>query len=46
MGYCGCGNLEELRRYRRFVKITQAGLRESHAHDVAITQESPNYSRP
>lgn len=46
MGYCGCHNLGELRRYRKFVKITQAGLRESHTHDVAITQEAPNYSRP
>jgi len=46
MGYCGCRNLEELRRYRKFVRITSAGLRESHAHDVQITQEAPNYSRP
>ena len=45
MGYCGCADLEALRHYRNFVKITQAGLRESHAHDVAITQEAPNYSR-
>jgi IMP dehydrogenase len=46
MGYCGCRDLDELRKYRRFVRITSAGLRESHAHDVAITQEAPNYSRP
>lgn len=45
MGYTGCKNLEELRAYRKFVKISSAGLRESHAHDVHITQESPNYSR-
>ena len=45
MGYCGCKNIEELKRYRNFVKITAAGLRESHAHDVTITQEAPNYSR-
>jgi IMP dehydrogenase len=45
MGYCGCKNIEELKRYRSFVKITAAGLRESHAHDVTITQEAPNYSR-
>lgn len=45
MGYTGCKNLDELRAYRRFVKISSAGLRESHAHDVHITQESPNYSR-
>jgi IMP dehydrogenase len=44
MGYCGCKNIDELKKYRRFVKITAAGLRESHAHDVTITQESPNYS--
>jgi IMP dehydrogenase len=45
MGYCGCRNIEELKKYRKFVKITVAGLRESHAHDIAITQEAPNYSR-
>ncbi|MDR2312962.1 MAG: IMP dehydrogenase [Spirochaetaceae bacterium] len=45
MGYCGCKNVEELRRYRNFVRITTAGWRESHVHDVTITQESPNYSR-
>jgi IMP dehydrogenase len=45
MGYTGCKNLDELRSYRKFVKISSAGLRESHAHDVHITQESPNYSR-
>lgn len=45
MGYCGCKNIDELRHYRKFVKITSAGLRESHAHDVHITQEAPNYSR-
>jgi IMP dehydrogenase len=45
MGYCGCKNIEELKKYRSFVKITAAGLRESHAHDVTITQEAPNYSR-
>jgi IMP dehydrogenase len=45
MGYCGCKNIEELKSYRNFCKITTAGLRESHAHDVTITQEAPNYSR-
>lgn len=45
MGYCGCKSIEELKQYRNFVKITAAGLRESHAHDVTITQEAPNYSR-
>ncbi|MBN1523686.1 MAG: IMP dehydrogenase [Spirochaetales bacterium] len=44
MGYCGCSNIGELRKYKKFVKITAAGLKESHAHDVYITQEAPNYS--
>jgi IMP dehydrogenase len=44
MGYCGCKNIDELIKYRQFVRITAAGLRESHAHDVTITQEAPNYS--
>ena len=43
MGYLGCHNLKELREKSRFVKITQSGLRESHVHDVIITQEAPNY---
>jgi IMP dehydrogenase len=45
MGYCGCANIEELKKYRKFIKITAAGLRESHPHDITITQEAPNYSR-
>jgi len=45
MGYCGCRTIEELKRYRKFVKMTSAGLRESHIHDITITQEAPNYSR-
>ncbi len=45
MGYCGCKNIAELKAYQHFVKISAAGLRESHAHDVTITQEAPNYSR-
>jgi IMP dehydrogenase len=44
MSYCGCKNIEELRKYGKFVKITPAGFKESHAHDVYITQEAPNYS--
>jgi len=44
MGYCGCKNLNELRRKARFIRITNAGLRESHVHDVIITKEAPNYS--
>jgi IMP dehydrogenase len=43
MGYLGCRNLEELRNKARFVKISAAGLRESHVHDVIITKEAPNY---
>ncbi|MBM3264025.1 MAG: IMP dehydrogenase, partial [candidate division Zixibacteria bacterium] len=43
MGYCGCRNIGELRTQTRFVKMTPAGLRESHAHDIAITKEAPNY---
>ncbi|MBW1989046.1 MAG: IMP dehydrogenase [Deltaproteobacteria bacterium] len=43
MGYLGCRTIEELREKSRFVKITQAGLKESHVHDVIITQEAPNY---
>lgn len=45
MGYCGCRTIEELRRESRFVRITSAGLRESHPHDVVITKEAPNYER-
>jgi len=44
MGYCGCANIEELQQRGRFVRITSAGLRESHVHDVIITKEAPNYS--
>jgi IMP dehydrogenase len=43
MGYCGCGTIEELRERARFVRVTSAGLRESHVHDVIITKEAPNY---
>ena len=43
MGYTGCGTIEELRTRAKFVRITQAGLRESHVHDVQVTQEAPNY---
>lgn len=44
MGYCGAPNLEYLREHAQFVRITAAGLRESHPHDVQITKEAPNYS--
>jgi IMP dehydrogenase len=43
MGYCGAANLKELQENSRFVRITSAGLRESHVHDVIITREAPNY---
>jgi IMP dehydrogenase len=43
MGYCGVANLTELQERARFVRITSAGLRESHVHDVIITREAPNY---
>jgi len=43
MGYVGCRTLDELREKARFVKISAAGLRESHVHDVIITKEAPNY---
>jgi IMP dehydrogenase len=44
MGYVGCGTIELLRTESQFVRITAAGLRESHPHDVTITREAPNYS--
>lgn len=44
MGYLGCRNLKELREKSRFTRVTSAGLRESHVHDVIITKEAPNYS--
>jgi IMP dehydrogenase len=44
MGYVGCATVEELRTETEFVRITSAGLRESHPHDVQITREAPNYS--
>ncbi|MGO9015801.1 MAG: IMP dehydrogenase [Dissulfurispiraceae bacterium] len=43
MGYSGCATLEELRRNAKFIRITNAGWRESHVHDVIITKEAPNY---
>jgi IMP dehydrogenase len=44
MGYVGCADITELRTESVFVRITAAGLRESHPHDVQITREAPNYS--
>jgi IMP dehydrogenase len=43
MGYCGCGNIEELQTLSRFIRITSFGLKESHVHDVLVTKEAPNY---
>ncbi len=43
MGYVGCGNIEELRSKPEFVRVTGAGMKESHVHDVTITKEAPNY---
>ena len=44
MGYCGCPTIPELQERAEFVRITGAGLRESHPHDIYITKEAPNYS--
>jgi IMP dehydrogenase len=46
MGYTGAGDLEAFRRKARFIRITGAGLRESHVHDVMMTREAPNYTTP
>ena len=43
MGYTGCRTIRELQENGNFIRITNAGLRESHVHDVAITHEAPNY---
>jgi len=43
MGYCGCRSLSELQQKAQFIRLTQAGLREGHVHDVVITKEAPNY---
>jgi IMP dehydrogenase len=44
MGYCGVATIQELQTRTAMVRITSAGLRESHPHDVSITREAPNYS--
>ena len=44
MGYCGCKNITELQTKTKFIRITNAGLKESHPHDIHITKEAPNYS--
>jgi IMP dehydrogenase len=43
MGYTGCNDIEQMRTQPQFVRVTNAGMRESHVHDVAITKEAPNY---
>jgi IMP dehydrogenase len=43
MGYCGVRTIDELRTKTRFVRVTEAGVRESHPHDIVITKEAPNY---
>jgi IMP dehydrogenase len=43
MGYLGCGTIEDLQKKSKFIRISNAGLRESHVHDVVITREAPNY---
>jgi IMP dehydrogenase len=43
MGYCGCGNIRDMQEHARFLRVTSAGLREGHVHDVIITKEAPNY---
>jgi IMP dehydrogenase len=43
MGYCGCGTIGQLQQEARFIRVSPAGLRESHVHDVIITKEAPNY---
>jgi IMP dehydrogenase len=43
MGYCGAASIPDLQRHARLIRITPAGVRESHVHDVAITKEAPNY---
>ena len=44
MGYCGTQTIDELRRDAKFIQVSAASVREGHPHDIAITQESPNYS--
>jgi IMP dehydrogenase len=43
MGYVGCGSITEMREKAKFIRISNAGLKESHVHDVTITREAPNY---
>ena len=43
MGYCGVDNISDLKKKAKFIRVTAAGLQESHPHDVMITKEAPNY---
>ena len=45
MGYIGCKNIKDMQKNSEFVEITNAGMTESHVHDVMITKEAPNYQR-
>ena len=45
MGYCGVKTIKQLHEEAKFIKVTEAGVRESHPHDVTITREAPNYQR-
>ena len=45
MGYCGVKNIEELQNKSKLIKLTNAGLLESHPHNITITKEAPNYQR-
>jgi IMP dehydrogenase len=46
MGYCGCADISSLQTKTHFIEITAAGLRESHPHDITITEDAPNYQVP
>ena len=43
MGYCGCATIDDMRTRPQFVRVTSAGVREAHPHDVQIVKEAPNY---
>jgi IMP dehydrogenase len=43
MGYCGCRNIADMKKKAQFTRMTEAGLRESHPHNISITKEAPNY---
>jgi IMP dehydrogenase len=46
MGYCGSKSIKEFHKNIEFIRITGAGMKESHPHDINITKESPNYQKP